>query len=57
MFDLFIHLFYIKHNNDIYFPGKIKGEEISITVRGFTFGYDFYAHLNSVVFHEYFIFF
>ena len=30
-----------------------QGEEISIGVRGFTFGYDFYAPRDSVVFHEY----
>lgn len=31
----------------------LQGEEISISVRGFTFGYDFYAPLKSVAFHEY----
>jgi hypothetical protein len=30
-----------------------QGEEISMTVRGFTFGYDYYAPLQSVAFHEY----
>ena len=30
-----------------------QGEEISIGIRGFTFGYDFYAPRDSVVFHEY----
>ncbi|CAK9251538.1 unnamed protein product [Sphagnum jensenii] len=29
------------------------GEEIAIGIRGFTFGYDFYAPKESVVFHEY----
>jgi len=30
-----------------------QGEEIAIGIRGFTFGYDFYAPRDSVVFHEY----
>jgi hypothetical protein len=30
-----------------------QGEEISIGIRGFTYGYDFYAPKDSVVFHEY----
>jgi len=30
-----------------------QGEEISIGIRGFTYGYDFYAPRDSVVFHEY----
>jgi hypothetical protein len=30
-----------------------QGEEIAIGIRGFTFGYDFYAPRESVVFHEY----
>ena len=29
------------------------GEEIAIGIRGFTYGYDFYAPKDSVVFHEY----
>jgi hypothetical protein len=29
------------------------GEEISMTVRGFTYGYDFYAPLRNVAFHIY----
>eukprot|EP01031_Cornospumella_fuschlensis_P023507 gene23507-28513_t len=31
----------------------VNGEEIAIGIRGFTFGYDFYAPRASVVFHEY----
>lgn len=31
----------------------MQGEEIAIGIRGFTFGYDFYAPRDSVVFHEY----
>ena len=31
----------------------LQGEEISIGIRGFTYGYDFYAPRDSVVFHEY----
>ena len=30
-----------------------QGEEIAIGIRGFTYGYDFYAPKDSVVFHEY----
>ena len=30
-----------------------QGEEISIGVRGWTHGYDFYAPERSVLFHEY----
>jgi [Skp1-protein]-hydroxyproline N-acetylglucosaminyltransferase len=30
-----------------------QGEEITIGIRGFTHGYDFYAPKESVVFHEY----
>ena len=30
-----------------------QGEEIAIGIRGFTYGYDFYAPRDSVVFHEY----
>jgi hypothetical protein len=30
-----------------------QGEEIAIGIRGFTYGYDFYAPRDSIVFHEY----
>ena len=38
---------------DAYQPMVFQGEEIAIGIRGFTFGYDFYAPRESVVFHEY----
>jgi len=38
---------------DAYQPMVFQGEEISIAVRGFTHGYDFYAPRDSVIFHEY----
>jgi hypothetical protein len=38
---------------DAYQPMVFQGEEIAIGIRGFTFGYDFYAPSASVVFHEY----
>mmetsp|Transcript_15517 Transcript_15517/g.20214 ORF Transcript_15517/g.20214 Transcript_15517/m.20214 type:complete len:501 (-) Transcript_15517:54-1556(-) len=38
---------------DLYQPMVFQGEEISITVRGFTWGYDFYAPERSVCFHMY----
>lgn len=38
---------------DAYQPMVFQGEEISIGVRGFTHGYDYYAPRASVVFHEY----
>lgn len=38
---------------DAYQPMVFQGEEIEITVRGFTYGYDFYAPRESVIFHEY----
>jgi hypothetical protein len=38
---------------DAYLSMVFMGEEISIGVRGFTFGYDHYAPRESVVFHEY----
>lgn len=38
---------------DGYQPMVFQGEEISIGIRGFTYGYDFYAPRDSVVFHEY----
>ena len=34
-------------------PMLFQGEEISIGMRGWTFGYDYYAPRASVVFHEY----
>ena len=38
---------------DALMPMVFMGEEISIGIRGFTFGYDYYAPKESVVFHEY----
>lgn len=38
---------------DAYQPMVFQGEEISIGVRGFSHGYDYYAPSASVVFHEY----
>mmetsp|Transcript_9397 Transcript_9397/g.13940 ORF Transcript_9397/g.13940 Transcript_9397/m.13940 type:complete len:535 (-) Transcript_9397:52-1656(-) len=38
---------------DQYQPMVFQGEEISIGIRGFTFGYDFYAPERSVCFHMY----
>jgi Glycosyltransferase (GlcNAc) len=38
---------------DGYQPMVFQGEEIAIGIRGFTWGYDFYAPRFSVVFHEY----
>ena len=38
---------------DPYQPMVFQGEEIAIGIRGFTYGYDFYAPRDSVVFHEY----
>ena len=38
---------------DQYQPMIFQGEEISIGVRGFTFGYDFYAPEKSVLYHYY----
>ncbi|CAM9100166.1 unnamed protein product, partial [Ectocarpus fasciculatus] len=38
---------------DGYEPMVFQGEEITIGIRGFTHGYDFYAPQASVVFHEY----
>jgi hypothetical protein len=38
---------------DAYMPMVFQGEEINIGIRGFTYGYDFYAPRDSVVFHEY----
>jgi hypothetical protein len=38
---------------DAYQPMVFQGEEIGISVRGWTSGYDFYATHDSVVFHEY----
>ena len=38
---------------DPYLPMVFMGEEISIGVRGFTHGYDFYTPLRSVCFHYY----
>lgn len=38
---------------DGYQPMVFQGEEIGISVRGFTHGYDFYAPPSSLIFHEY----
>eukprot|EP00797_Seminavis_robusta_P026804 Sro494_g154300.1 Glycosyltransferase (GlcNAc) (537) ;mRNA; r:41981-43591 len=38
---------------DPYLPMVFQGEEISMAVRGFTYGYDFYAPERSVCFHMY----
>jgi [Skp1-protein]-hydroxyproline N-acetylglucosaminyltransferase len=38
---------------DLYQPMVFQGEEMSIGIRGFTVGYDFYAPERSVCFHHY----
>jgi hypothetical protein len=38
---------------DQYLPFVFQGEEILQSIRGFTYGYDFYAPLRSVAFHIY----
>ena len=38
---------------DCCLPFVFQGEELSMTLRGWTHGYDFYAPTESVVFHEY----
>lgn len=38
---------------DPYLPWIFQGEEISIGLRGFTYGYDYYAPERSVIFHYY----
>ena len=38
---------------DHYLPMVFQGEEISMAVRGFTFGYDYYAPSRHVAFHIY----
>jgi hypothetical protein len=38
---------------DQYLPMLFQGEEASIVIRGFTYGYDFYAPERSVAFHIY----
>jgi len=38
---------------DLYQPMIFQGEEMSIGIRGFTVGYDFYAPERSVCFHHY----
>jgi hypothetical protein len=45
--------FIVRVPYDAYQSMVFMGEEISIGVRGFTYGYDFYAPKDSVVFHEY----
>jgi [Skp1-protein]-hydroxyproline N-acetylglucosaminyltransferase len=38
---------------DQYLPMVFQGEEISIGLRGFTYGYDYYANEKSICFHMY----
>merc|ERR1712071_164968 len=38
---------------DFYLPMAFQGEEISMGMRAFTYGYDFYAPEHSVCFHSY----
>lgn len=38
---------------DLYAPMIFQGEEMSIGIRGFTYGYDFYAPERSICFHSY----
>ena len=38
---------------DHYLPFVFQGEEILQTIRGFSFGYDFYAPLRNVAYHIY----
>ena len=38
---------------DQYVPLVFQGEEILQTIRGFTYGYDFYAPMRNVAFHIY----
>eukprot|EP01031_Cornospumella_fuschlensis_P035407 gene35407-42917_t len=38
---------------DAYQPMVFQGEEIALGIRGFTYGYDYYAPVRSVIFHEY----
>jgi [Skp1-protein]-hydroxyproline N-acetylglucosaminyltransferase len=38
---------------DQYLPLVFQGEEISMTVRGYTYGYDYYAPVRNVAFHIY----
>jgi hypothetical protein len=45
--------FVVRVPYDAYQPMVFQGEEIAIGIRGFTYGYDFYAPRDSVVFHEY----
>ncbi len=45
--------FLIQVPYDQYLPMIFQGEEINIGLRGFTYGYDYYAPERSVVFHYY----
>ena len=45
--------FVIQIPYDQYLPMVFQGEEISIGLRGFTYGYDYYAAERSVCFHMY----
>ncbi len=38
---------------DQYLPMVFQGEEISMTLRGFTYGYDFYTPDRQLLFHDY----
>jgi hypothetical protein len=45
--------FVIQVPYDQYLPMIFQGEEISMTLRGFSYGYDYYAPENGVCFHMY----
>lgn len=45
--------FIIQVPYDQYLPMIFQGEEINIGIRGFTYGYDYYAPERSVIFHYY----
>ncbi len=45
--------FYRSIPYDHYLPFVFQGEEILQTIRGFTYGYDFYAPMRNVAFHMY----
>ncbi len=45
--------FFIQVPYDQYLPMIFQGEEINIGLRGFSYGYDYYAPERSVIFHYY----
>jgi [Skp1-protein]-hydroxyproline N-acetylglucosaminyltransferase len=45
--------FMIQVPYDRYLPMIFQGEEINIGLRGFTYGYDYYAPEHSIIFHYY----